>query len=138
MAITSISGPKSKFQVSPNFIVKNDPENPLTWWGGFVFQCFVFFLIFAFSCLSFSSFPLLLDLYIHIYICKCKLLLKVHTGKEKNFPIIISCRYLVELVPRQLGLPAADPPSHAHQATKCGSSGQDSICMRFWRCPYSI
>ena len=30
-------------------------------WGFFTFQCFVFFLIFAFSCLSFSSFPLLLD-----------------------------------------------------------------------------
>ena len=29
--------------------------------GFFTFQCFVFFLIFAFSCLSFSSFPLLLD-----------------------------------------------------------------------------
>ena len=30
-------------------------------WGFFTFQYFVFFLIFAFSCLSFSSFPLLLD-----------------------------------------------------------------------------
>ena len=30
-------------------------------WGFFTFQCFVFFLIFAFSCLCFSSFPLLLD-----------------------------------------------------------------------------
>ena len=30
-------------------------------WGFFTFQCFVFFLTFAFSCLSFSSFPLLLD-----------------------------------------------------------------------------
>ena len=30
--------------------------------GVFTFQCFVFFLIFAFSCLSFSSFPLLLDI----------------------------------------------------------------------------
>ena len=29
--------------------------------GVFTFQCFVLFLIFAFSCLSFSSFPLLLD-----------------------------------------------------------------------------
>ena len=30
-------------------------------WGFFTFQCFVFLLIFAFSCLIFSSFPLLLD-----------------------------------------------------------------------------
>ena len=29
--------------------------------GFFTFQCFVFFLIFAISCLSFSDFPLLLD-----------------------------------------------------------------------------
>ena len=29
--------------------------------GLFTFQCFVFFLIFAFLCLIFSSFPLLLD-----------------------------------------------------------------------------
>ena len=29
--------------------------------GFFTFECFVFFLIFAFSCLSLSSFPLLLD-----------------------------------------------------------------------------
>ena len=31
-------------------------------WGFFTFQRFVFFLIIAFSCLSFSSFPLILDL----------------------------------------------------------------------------
>ena len=32
-----------------------------TWCGVFTFQCFVFFLIFAFSCLRFPSFSLLLD-----------------------------------------------------------------------------
>ena len=37
---------------------KNPPHQV---WGSFTLQCFVFFLIFAFSCLSFSSFPLLLD-----------------------------------------------------------------------------
>ena len=30
-------------------------------WGFFTYQCFVFFLIFAFFCLILSSFPLLLD-----------------------------------------------------------------------------
>ena len=29
-------------------------------------------------------------------------------GRGQNFPIFISCRYLVELGPRQLGLPVAD------------------------------
>ena len=62
MAITSISGPKKGQNFNfHHFIVKNDPNNPLTWWGFFMFQCFVFFFIFAFSCLSFSSFPLLFD-----------------------------------------------------------------------------
>ena len=52
---------KVKTSIFPNLLVKHDPEKTLTWWGGvFPFQCFVFFLIFAFSCLSFSSFPLLL------------------------------------------------------------------------------
>ena len=77
---------RSKFQFFPNSIVKNDPEKPPHLvWGFFTFQCFVFFLILAFSCLSFSSFPLLLDilkpksgpsnevigLYIYIYIYGC-------------------------------------------------------------------
>ena len=44
------------------FIVKNDPERPPHLVRGFfTFQCFVFFPLFAFSCLGFSSFPLLLD-----------------------------------------------------------------------------
>ena len=56
MAITSISGPKKvKISIFPSCIVKNDV------WGFLTFQWFVFFLIFAFSCLSFSAFPLLLD-----------------------------------------------------------------------------
>ena len=63
LAITSISGPK-KGQIFnlPQFYSKNGPEKPPHLvWGFFTFQRFVFFLIFAFSCLSFSSFPLLLD-----------------------------------------------------------------------------
>ena len=32
---------------------------------------------------------------------------KVHRGRGQDFPIFISCRYLVELGPRQLGLPVA-------------------------------
>ena len=62
MAITSISGPKQgrNFNV-PQFYSKNDPEKPPHQvWGFFTFQCFLFFLTFAFSCLIFSSFPLLL------------------------------------------------------------------------------
>ena len=61
-AITSISGP-NKVEISnfPQFIVKNDPgKPPHQVWGFFTFPCFLFFLIFAFSCLIFSSFPLLL------------------------------------------------------------------------------
>ena len=53
---------KVKISQFPQFYSKNDPEKPPHLvWGFFMFQCFVFFLIFAFSCLSFSSFPLLLD-----------------------------------------------------------------------------
>ena len=37
-----------------------------------------------------------------------KFAIKVHRGRGQNFPIFISCRYLVELGPRQLGLPAAE------------------------------
>ena len=33
---------------------------------------------------------------------------KVLRGRGQNFPIFISCRYLVELGPRQLGLPVAE------------------------------
>ena len=64
LAITSISGQKkgSKIQISPQFYSKNDPEKPPHLvWGFFTFQYFAFFLIVAFSSLSFSSFPLLLD-----------------------------------------------------------------------------
>ena len=40
---------------------------------------------------------------------------KVHRGRGQNFQIFISCRYLVELGPRQLGLPVADRhPSSRH------------------------
>ena len=68
IAITSISGPKKK---SPNF---NFPQFHSKKWktltrththtlgvGSFSFQCFVFFVIIAFSCLSFSSVPQFLD-----------------------------------------------------------------------------
>ena len=51
---------RSHFQFCPNFIVKHDPEKKKkththTLGAGFffTFQCFVFFLIFAFSCPSF-------------------------------------------------------------------------------------
>ena len=45
-----------------------------------------------------------MDIYIYIYIFP----IKVHRGRGQNFPIFIFCRYLVELGPRQLGLPVAD------------------------------
>ena len=63
LAITSISGPKKvNISIFPQLYSKNDPEKPPHQvWGFFTFQWFVFFLIFAFSCLSLSSFPLLLD-----------------------------------------------------------------------------
>ena len=62
-------GPKKvKTSIFPSFIVKLTQKKHThihththLVWGFFVFQCFVIFLIFAFSCLSFSSFPLLLD-----------------------------------------------------------------------------
>ena len=52
---------KVKFSIShPHFIVRMTPQKKAL--GGFLmFQCFVFFLIFAFSCLDFSCFPLLFD-----------------------------------------------------------------------------
>ena len=60
MAITSISGPKKdKIFDFPRFFYRK--KKPSLGRGGVMFQCFVFFLTFAFSCLSFSSFPLRLD-----------------------------------------------------------------------------
>ena len=63
-AITSINGPQNGQNfIFPNFVVENDPNKHTHTHtfgvGGFTFQYFVFFLIFAFSCLSCSSFPLL-------------------------------------------------------------------------------
>ena len=53
---------KIKISIYPQFYSKNGQEKPPHQvWGFFTFQCFVFFLIFAFLCLIFSSFPLLLD-----------------------------------------------------------------------------
>ena len=50
-------------QKIPSFIVKNGHKTPPPKrWGFFMFQCFCFFLIFAFFCHSFSSLPLLLDI----------------------------------------------------------------------------
>ena len=49
-----------KSQKIPSYIVKNGHETLPKRWGFFMFQCFSFFLIFAFFCLSFSSLPLLL------------------------------------------------------------------------------
>ena len=37
-----------------------------------------------------------------------KLLIKVLRGRGQDFPIFKSCRYQVELGPRQLGLPVAE------------------------------
>ena len=49
-----------------------------------------------------------IQIYIYIYIYIRKLAIKVHRGRGQNFPIFISCRYLVELGPRPLGLPVAE------------------------------
>ena len=42
--------------------------------------------------------------------------IKANRGRGQDFPIFISCRYLVELGPRQLGLPVAErcPSLAAH------------------------
>ena len=50
---------------------------------------------------------------------------KVHRGRGHNFPIFISCRYLVELGLRQLGLLAAEHKTLAHK-TLCGYPGHRS------------
>ena len=42
--------------------------------------------------------------------------IKVHRGRRQNFPIFLSCRYNVELGPRQLGLPIADTGADAPAA----------------------
>ena len=66
MAITSISGPNKGQNFNfPQLYTKKWPRNKKKHThtlgvGGFTFQCFVFSLIFAFSCLSFLSFPVLL------------------------------------------------------------------------------
>ena len=47
----------------PSLTVKNGHETPPPKrWGFFTFQCFFFFLIFAFFCHGFSSLPVLLDI----------------------------------------------------------------------------
>ena len=49
------------------------------------------------------------DMRNHMQIYTQKFLFKIHRGRGQSFPIFnISCRYLVELGPRQLGLPIAD------------------------------
>ena len=57
---------KVKFSIFPQFHSKKSQKTHTHThthlvWGFFTFQCFAFFLIFAFSSLSFSAFPLLLD-----------------------------------------------------------------------------
>ena len=47
----------------PKFKVKNGHETPPPKRGGFMFQCCFFFLIVAFFCHSFSSLPLVLDIF---------------------------------------------------------------------------
>ena len=73
MGLTSISGPKQGQNFNlPRFYSKNWQKthtHTLLVWGFFTFQCFVFFLIFAFSCLSFSSFPCLFLLETPILSC---------------------------------------------------------------------
>ena len=49
-----------------------------------------------------------IQIYIYIYIHTRRFPIKVHRGRGQNFPIFISCRYLVELGRRQLGLPVAN------------------------------
>ena len=60
-AITSISGPKKGQNLKfPQLYSRKWPRRtPTLGVGVFHASMFVFFLIFAFSCLSFSSFPLL-------------------------------------------------------------------------------
>ena len=59
IATTWISGPKKRqnFQNFPQFYCKKPRKYKELTWCFFMFQCFVFFLIFAFSCLSFFIFP---------------------------------------------------------------------------------
>ena len=66
LAVTSVGGQVwvKNLKKIPSFIAKNVHETPPPKrWGFFMFQCFFFFLIFAFFCLSFSSLPLLLDIF---------------------------------------------------------------------------
>ena len=44
----------------------------------------------------------------NIQIYTRKFPIKVHRGRGQNFPIFTSCRYLVELGPRQLDLPVPE------------------------------
>ena len=64
IALTSIIGPQiAQFHVYSSFTVKLAQKTPSHNMGMFsMFQCFVFFFIFAFLALVFSSLPLLLDI----------------------------------------------------------------------------
>ena len=61
VAITSISRPKKVKTSIPNFIALKKNSLGVCFFS--MFQFFVFFLICAFSCLRFSSFPLLLEFF---------------------------------------------------------------------------
>ena len=102
----------------PSFIVKNGPEKTAT--KTWLFLLYVWSLLSQDLCLfspCFSLFPVVSCYlgtpkqptkwgYRHKYIRKFPI--KVHRGRGQNFPIFISCRYLVELGPWQLGLPVAE------------------------------
>ena len=63
----------------------------------------------------------ILVLMVYKYIQKFPI--KVHRGRGHNFPIFISCRYLVELGPRQLGLPVPELNKKGQADNNFRSSG---------------
>ena len=50
--------------------------------------------------------------------------IKIHRGRGQNFPIFISCPYLVELGPRQLGLNVSDFPPLTRQQSRWRLTGE--------------
>ena len=76
----------------------------------------LFHLLFSPSCFQslFKQFFFPVYLLMHTR----ELPIKVHRGREQNVPILIPCRYLDELGPRQLGLPVADSRAFSEQLSE--------------------
>ena len=131
----------------PQFYTQNGHETPPPKrWGLYMFQCFFSFLVFAFFCHSFSSLPLLLDIfrpkngpqwlgleaYIYIYIYRVKKLVqdlgvyKLKTGP--SYKLKAGPSFFVLFFPNFIVFWGIF--RNTNSATMC----QNGVFAKFWGC----